>query len=62
MNEYYEETGEETIHIIQAKGKVNERPIKIKGMKKHKKEVLERLRENPNKRWTINELRKLEGW
>ncbi len=58
--EYYETTSEETIKIRHRNEEIVERPLMVKGMRKHEERELQALRGRSE--WTIPELRKVEGW
>lgn len=59
---YYEADSPDVILIKNKDDKVNERCVKVRGMKKQSDEVIALLRKDPDRRWSINEIKKIEGW
>jgi len=62
MTEYYEKDSDDFIKIIQSDDEVVLRPVEVKDMKVKDDRVIQELRRNPDKLWTVKELRELEGW
>ena len=57
---WYLEDSEETIFIEKPTGALDERPIKVAGMKRHDMKTLKRILER--KTWNIDELADMEAW
>jgi len=62
MTEYYEKDSDDFIKIIQSDDEIVLRPVEVKDMKVKDDRVIQELRRNPDKLWTVKELRELEGW
>ena len=51
-----------TLQIEHLDKTIHNRPLIIEGMRRHDLTTMKTLLENPDKVWTLQEIRTLEGW